>query len=182
MPTWHHTVKLLFANSVHHFSLLKMCHGWSKHFTSRYDPSTPHPPPNIPQTQQPRATACRERRQVTAVDRKGLSRRPERNSAGATCVSGSRFTFYTLPWSLTGLRQSSLQFRKAEKSLVAMEANPRGRKSTWEKIRAQTVIRAKKCTSTRNGDRAPGRAATTTPQQMRRECVPGGSDLVVTSE
>ena len=67
MPKWHHTVKLLFANSVHHFSLLKMCHGWSKHFTSRYDPSTPHPTPNIPQTQQPRATACRERRQVTAL-------------------------------------------------------------------------------------------------------------------
>ena len=44
MPTWHHTVKLLFANSVHHFSLLKMCHGWSKHFTSRYDPSTPYTP------------------------------------------------------------------------------------------------------------------------------------------
>ena len=43
MPTWYHTVKLLFANSVHHFSLLKMCHGWSKHFTSRYDPSTPNP-------------------------------------------------------------------------------------------------------------------------------------------
>ena len=64
MPKWHHTVKLLFANSVHHFSLLKMCHGWSKHFTSRYDPSTPHPPPNIPQTQQPHATACRERREA----------------------------------------------------------------------------------------------------------------------
>ena len=156
MPKWHHTVKLLFANSVHHFSLLKMCHGWSKHFTSRYDPSTPHPPPNIPQTQQPRATACREGRQVTAVDRKGLSRRPERNGAGATCVSGSRFTFYTLPRSLTGLRQSSLQFRKAEKSLVAMEANPRGRKSTWEKIRAQTVICAKKSAPRRGTGTGPG--------------------------
>ena len=42
-PTWRHTVKLLFATSGHHFSLLKMFHGWSKHFTSRYDPSTPTP-------------------------------------------------------------------------------------------------------------------------------------------
>ena len=71
MPKWHHTVKLLFANSVHHFSLLKMCHGWSKHFTSRYDPSTPYPQPpaptpthHPPQTQQPRATACRGRREA----------------------------------------------------------------------------------------------------------------------
>jgi hypothetical protein len=40
-PTWRHTVKLLFETSGHHFSLLKMFHGWSKHFTSRYDPSTP---------------------------------------------------------------------------------------------------------------------------------------------
>lgn len=43
-PTWRHTVKLLFATSGHHFSLLKMFHGWSKHFTSRYDPSTPYTP------------------------------------------------------------------------------------------------------------------------------------------
>lgn len=46
--TWGHIVKLLFANLEHHFSLLNMHHGWSKHFTSRYDPSTPlppHPPP-----------------------------------------------------------------------------------------------------------------------------------------
>ena len=42
-PTWRHTVKLLFATSGHHFSLLNMFHGWSKHFTSRYDPSTPFP-------------------------------------------------------------------------------------------------------------------------------------------
>jgi hypothetical protein len=45
--TWRHIVKLLFETSGHHFSLLKMFHGWSKHFTSRYDPSTPYfnPPP-----------------------------------------------------------------------------------------------------------------------------------------
>jgi len=42
--TWCHTVKLLFATSGHHFSLLNMLHGWSKHFTSRYDPSTPFTP------------------------------------------------------------------------------------------------------------------------------------------
>ena len=53
MPTWHHTVKLLFANSVHHFSLLKMCHGWSKHFTSRYDPSTPTHPYTHPTSPHP---------------------------------------------------------------------------------------------------------------------------------
>jgi len=41
---WRHTVKLLFETSGHHFSLLKMFHGWSKHFTSRYDPSTPFTP------------------------------------------------------------------------------------------------------------------------------------------
>ena len=45
--TWRHIVKLLFETSGHHFSLLNMFHGWSKHFTSRYDPSTPYfnPPP-----------------------------------------------------------------------------------------------------------------------------------------
>ena len=138
-----------------------MFHGWSKHFTSRYDPSTPHPPFNIPQTQQPRATACRERRQVTAVGRKGLSRRPERNSAGATCVSGSRFTFYTLSRSLTELRQSSLQFRKAEKSLVAMEANSRGQKSAWKKIRAQTAIGARMCVCVRVRTSEPERGTGT---------------------
>ena len=42
--TCRHTVKLLFETSGHHFSLLKMFHGWSKHFTSRYDPSTPFYP------------------------------------------------------------------------------------------------------------------------------------------
>ena len=57
--TWRHTVKLLFATSEHHFSLLNMHHGWSKHFTSRYDPSTPYTPlhplhPKIP-------PPCRER-------------------------------------------------------------------------------------------------------------------------
>jgi len=36
-----HTVKLLFETSSYHFSLLNIIHGWSKHFTSRYDPSTP---------------------------------------------------------------------------------------------------------------------------------------------
>ena len=43
-----HTVKLLFETSSYHFSLLNIIHGWSKHFTSRYDPSTPTPikPPN----------------------------------------------------------------------------------------------------------------------------------------
>ena len=46
--TWRHTVKLLFATSEHHFSLLNMHHGWSKHFTSRYDPSTPFTPPYTP--------------------------------------------------------------------------------------------------------------------------------------
>ena len=40
--TCRHTVKLLFETSGHHFSLLNMFHGWSKHFTSRYDPSTPN--------------------------------------------------------------------------------------------------------------------------------------------
>ena len=48
--TWGHIVKLLFANLEHHFSLLNMHHGWSKHFTSRYDPSTPlpsYPPPPL---------------------------------------------------------------------------------------------------------------------------------------
>ena len=47
---WRHTVKLLFATSGHHFSLLNMPHGWSKHFTSCYDPSTPFtfiPPPPL---------------------------------------------------------------------------------------------------------------------------------------
>ena len=49
--TCRHTVKLLFETSGHHFSLLNMTHGWSKHFTSRYDPSTPfHPTPIIPHT------------------------------------------------------------------------------------------------------------------------------------
>ena len=50
--TWGHIVKLLFANLEHHFSLLNMHHGWSKHFTSRYDPSTPFPsnPPTSPGT------------------------------------------------------------------------------------------------------------------------------------
>ena len=42
--TWRHTVKLLFATLGRHFSLLNMLHGWSKHFTSRYDPSTPFLP------------------------------------------------------------------------------------------------------------------------------------------
>ena len=68
MPKWHHTVKLLFANSVHHFSLLKMCHGWSKHFTSRYDPSTPHTTPHTQHptnsSTTPHATACREKREA----------------------------------------------------------------------------------------------------------------------
>lgn len=48
--TWRHIVKLLFETSGHHFSLLNMFHGWSKHFTSRYDPSTPQtftPHPNL---------------------------------------------------------------------------------------------------------------------------------------
>ena len=42
---WDHTVKLLFETSGFPFSLLNITHGWSKHFTSRYDPSTPHHPP-----------------------------------------------------------------------------------------------------------------------------------------
>ena len=97
MPKWHHTVKLLFANSVHHFSLLKMCHGWSKHFTSRYDPSTPHhpTPKNIPpQTQQSRATACAGTgggRQVTSVEGKRPLRWPERCGGGVS--SGFLFCF-----------------------------------------------------------------------------------------
>ena len=39
---------VLFTTSGHHFSLLNMFHGWSKHFTSRYDPSTPFPFPFTP--------------------------------------------------------------------------------------------------------------------------------------
>ena len=54
--TWRHIVKLLFANLEHHFSLLNMHHGWSKHFTSRYDPSTPLPPPPLP----PLPPLCRD--------------------------------------------------------------------------------------------------------------------------
>ena len=46
--TWRHIVKLLFANLEHHFSLLNMHHRWSKHFTSRYDPSTPLSTPTSP--------------------------------------------------------------------------------------------------------------------------------------
>ena len=47
IPMWDHTVKLLFETSGFPFSLLNISHGWSKHFTSRYDPSTPFtPPPN----------------------------------------------------------------------------------------------------------------------------------------
>ena len=149
MPKWHHTVKLLFANSVHHFSLLKMCHGWSKHFTSRYDPSTPHTTPH-PTSHKNSTTSCnctqggRRGRQVTAVDRKGLLRWPERCGGRVTSFGFLLcFTFYTLPRSLTELRQSSVQFRKAEKLLVATEAKPRGRKSTWKKIRAQTLTCAR---------------------------------------
>ena len=70
MPTWHHTVKLLFANSVHHFSLLKMCHGWSKHFTSRYDPSTPtHPTQPNPTSPHPTSTlhTCHCNRQHSVI-------------------------------------------------------------------------------------------------------------------
>lgn len=47
-PTGFHTVNLLFANQEHPFCLQNMLHGWSKHFTSRYDPSTPFPNPTTP--------------------------------------------------------------------------------------------------------------------------------------
>ena len=46
IPMWDHTVKLLFETSGFPFSLLNISHGWSKHLTSRYDPSTPFTPPH----------------------------------------------------------------------------------------------------------------------------------------
>ena len=144
MPTWHHTVKLLFANSVHHFSLLKMCHGWSKHFTSRYDPSTPYPPSqpptptptqHPPQTQQPRATAWRGRREA------GSCFRQERALEVAGTVRGrcecefrlsvSRFIPYRGPrrsydkvlYSFGKLRSRSLQWKQ-----ILADENRRGKR------------------------------------------------------
>ena len=95
-PMWRHIVKLLFATSEHHFSLLKMRHGWSKHFTSRYDPSTPYHPPPLPRPWPNRRTIAElgstrdTTRDACKSEQHPLSGKHRGHSKGCKTVTGSK--------------------------------------------------------------------------------------------